>query len=224
MIKVALVGGGKIGEMICDFLLACGDYSITLIDSSPKQLDKHCMNVNHAEQCADILNGHFALLSACPYHLTLPLARLAIQARAHYLDLTEDVASTRAVRDLPQCGLAPGFISIVANDIAGRFDALDTISMRVGALPEYPTNSLIYNLTWSTDGVINEYCEPCTAIVNGEVVEVPPLGQREEFSLDGITYESFNTSGGLGTLGDTLQGEVRNLRYQTIRYPGIATS
>ena len=68
--------------------------------------------------------------------------------------------------------------------------------------------------------MINEYCEPCTAIVNGELVEVPPLEQCEEFSLDGVTYESFNTSGGLGTLSETLLGKVRNLSYQTIRYPG----
>ena len=175
------------------------------------------------------LAGHFAVLSACPYYLTVSIARAAAQAKVHYLDLTEDVASTRIVKEIaenavsafiPQCGLAPGFISIVANDIAQHFDDLDTVSLRVGALPEFPTNSLTYNLTWSTDGVINEYCEPCIAIVNGEVTEVAALEQCEEFPLDGITYESFNTSGGLGTLSETLKGKVRNLSYQTIRYPG----
>jgi saccharopine dehydrogenase-like NADP-dependent oxidoreductase len=94
--------------------------------------------------------------------------------------------------------------------------------MRVGALPQYPSNALNYNLTWSTDGVINEYCEPCEAIVEGELVEVPPLEEREEFSLDGVTYEAFNTSGGLGTLCETLKGRVRTLNYRTIRYPGHA--
>jgi saccharopine dehydrogenase-like NADP-dependent oxidoreductase len=92
--------------------------------------------------------------------------------------------------------------------------------MRVGALPKYPANALNYNLTWSTDGVINEYCEPCEAIVNGQRREVPPLEECEEFSLDGVTYEAFNTSGGLGTLCETLDGKVRNLNYRTIRYPG----
>ena len=94
--------------------------------------------------------------------------------------------------------------------------------MRVGALPQYPSNALNYNLTWSTDGVINEYCEPCEAIVEGELIEVPPLEEREEFSLDGVTYEAFNTSGGLGTLCETLKGKVRTLNYRTIRYPGHA--
>ena len=94
--------------------------------------------------------------------------------------------------------------------------------MRVGALPAYPTNALNYNLTWSTDGVINEYCEPCEAIVDGRRAEVPALEEREEFSLDGVLYEAFNTSGGLGTLCETLEGKVRTLNYRTIRYPGHA--
>lgn len=238
MSQIALIGSGKIGEMICNFLLDSGDYRVTLVDVSQKQLDhvpsqpqldKRCLDVTDVDALANTLAGHFAVLNASPYYLTDPVARSAAQATVHYLDITEDVASARAVKELsenagtafiPQCGLAPGFISIVANNIAQHFDALDTVSLRVGALPEYPSNSLSYNLTWSTDGVINEYCEPCIAIVNGELTEVPPLEQREEFSLDGVTYESFNTSGGLGTLSDSLHGTVRNLNYQTIRYPG----
>jgi saccharopine dehydrogenase-like NADP-dependent oxidoreductase len=149
----------------------------------------------------------------------------------HYLDLTEDVVSARRVQELavdartafiPQCGLAPGFVSIVASDVTKRFRVLDSVRLRVGALPQYPSNALNYNLTWSTDGVINEYCEPCEAIVNGVRREVQPLEEREEFSLDGVTYEAFNTSGGLGTLCDTLEGKVRTLNYRTIRYPGHA--
>src|SRR5262245_66532219 len=79
-------------------------------------------------------------------------------------------------------------------------EVLDSVRLRVGALPQFPSNALNYNLTWSTDGVINEYCEPCQAIVNGELTDVPPLEEREEFYLDGVTYEAFNTSGGRGTL------------------------
>jgi hypothetical protein len=88
--------------------------------------------------------------------------------------------------------------------------------------PKFPSNALNYNLTWSTDGVINEYCEPCEAIVNGQLRETQALEELEEFSLDGILYEAFNTSGGLGTLCETLAGKVRNLNYRTIRYPGHA--
>jgi saccharopine dehydrogenase-like NADP-dependent oxidoreductase len=116
--------------------------------------------------------------------------------------------------------LAPGFISIAAYDLTKKFDTLRDVNMRVGALPEFPTNALKYNLTWSTDGLINEYCNPCESIRDGVRGEVPALEETELFSLDGTEYEAFNTSGGLGTLCDTLEGKVENLNYKTVRYPG----
>lgn len=81
-------------------------------------------------------------------------------------------------------------------------------------------NALNYNLTWSTDGLINEYIEQCEAIVEGEADQRSGDGGAREFSLDGVTYEAFNTSGGLGTLAETLQSRVRTMNYRTIRYPG----
>jgi saccharopine dehydrogenase-like NADP-dependent oxidoreductase len=238
MKDVVVVGAGKIGAMIADMLGMCGDYAVTVIDRSAEQLaaldtrapiTKTVVDVTDPAALVAILAGKFAVLSAAPYHLTTGIAEAAARAGTHYMDLTEDVASTRRVKELaatatsafiPQCGLAPGFISIVAHDLTRAFDRLDSVRMRVGALPQYPSNALNYNLTWSTDGVINEYCEPCEAIVNGTLREVPAMEEREEFSLDGVTYEAFNTSGGLGTLCETLAGRVRNLNYRTIRYPG----
>jgi saccharopine dehydrogenase-like NADP-dependent oxidoreductase len=240
MKQIVVVGAGKIGSTIADMLAETGDYKVTVVDRSQAALDSletgnpvETLKVEISEPGAldAVLAGKFAVLSAAPFHLTTRIAEAAAKAGVHYLDLTEDVASTRIVKELattaksafiPQCGLAPGFISIVANDLAKRFDSLESVRMRVGALPQYPSNALNYNLTWSTDGVINEYCEPCEAIVEGSLVEVPPLEEREEFSLDGITYEAFNTSGGLGTLCETYKGKVRTLNYRTIRYPGHA--
>lgn len=236
--KVAVVGGGKIGSMTVDLLSHSGDYDVTVADRSNDQLDrletdapvnKVALDITDSAALDALVRGKFAVLSAAPYHLTTRIAEAAKANAAHYLDLTEDVASTRFVKELavgsksafiPQCGLAPGFITIVAYDLARHFDTLQDVRMRVGALPKYPSNALNYNLTWSTDGVINEYCEPCEAIVNGQRRETPPLEECEEFSLDGVTYEAFNTSGGLGTLCETLDGKVRNLNYRTIRYPG----
>jgi saccharopine dehydrogenase-like NADP-dependent oxidoreductase len=104
--------------------------------------------------------------------------------------------------------------------VASAFETLDTVKMRVGALPLYPHNWLKYNLTWSTEGLINEYCNPCEAIVNGKLTEVPPLQDNERLNVDGVEYEAFNTSGGLGTLCETWAGKVKNLNYKSIRYPG----
>jgi saccharopine dehydrogenase-like NADP-dependent oxidoreductase len=240
MRNVTVIGAGKIGATAARLLASTGDYHVTLTDRAPDVLDRlepveriacKALDVEDSATLLRLLNGQFAVLNAAPFHLTLPVAEASGAAGAHYLDLTEDVASTRRVKALadgggtafiPQCGLAPGFISIVAFDMAKRFEALDSVKLRVGALPQYPSNALNYNLTWSTDGVINEYCEPCEAIVNGVRCEVAPLEGHEEFSLDGVTYEAFNTSGGLGTLCDALEGKVRNLNYRTIRYPGHA--
>ena len=251
MQDILVIGGGKIGSVVAELLAdtpEAGGYRVTVADRSaallagieraarqashhPPRLSTLLLDVTDPAQLADALRGRFAVLSAAPYHLTLRVAQAARAAGVHYLDLTEDVASTRAIRSLaegarsafiPQCGLAPGFIAIVAADLARQFDSLDSVRMRVGALPAYPSNALNYNLTWSTEGVINEYCEPCEAIVDGHLCAVPALEEREEFSLDGVLYEAFNTSGGLGTLCETLAGKVRTLNYRTIRYPGHA--
>ncbi|GAU80354.1 L-lysine dehydrogenase [Bosea sp. BIWAKO-01] len=238
MKEIVVIGAGKIGQTIADMLGSSGDYRVTVADRSETQLagirtsatvSTRKVDIADKEALTALLEGRFAVLSAAPFDLTTRIAEVAAPLGVHYLDLTEDVASTRRVKELaktakaaliPQCGLAPGFISIVAADLARDFDALDSLRLRVGALPQYPSNALNYNLTWSTDGVINEYCEPCEAVVNGELTLVPAMEEREEFSLDGVTYEAFNTSGGLGTLCETLAGKVRTLNYRTIRYPG----
>ena len=236
MTKVLLLGGGKIGTCITALLTATGDYDLTVGDQDQGMLDrldagvaKRQLRFDDPQALRDAVSGHDVVISAAPFHLTPLIAEAAKDRGAHYFDLTEDVESTRRVKALaegattaftPQCGLAPGFISIVGYDLAKRFDELHTVHMRVGALPVYPSNALKYNLTWSTDGLINEYCNPCEAIHEGELREVLPLEGMEHISLDGIDYEAFNTSGGLGTLCETLDGKVKFLNYKTVRYPG----
>jgi len=234
--KVALLGAGHIGQRIARVLHDSGDYRVTVFDQNANALAELAAEGVGAqvvgaglESIAPALAGQQVLVNALPYHLAIPAARMALQAGCHYFDLTEDVAATREIKKLasgartvfmPQCGLAPGFIGIVAQHLAQSFDSLHEVKMRVGALPEFPTNALKYNLTWSVDGLINEYCHPCEAIRDGQAIEVLPLEGLEHFSIDGIEYEAFNTSGGLGTLCETLAGKVRNLDYKTVRYPG----
>jgi len=240
MRRITIVGAGKIGGMIAQLLHRSGDYRVTVADRDEAALDRldggegvERLTLDIADDAAltAALFGQFAVLSAAPFHLTTQIASAAKAAGAHYLDLTEDVASTRVVKALaadaktafaPQCGLAPGFITVAASDMIRAFDTVQDVRMRVGALPQHPANALGYNLTWSTDGVINEYCEPCEAIVDGVLRETTALEECERFALDGVEYEAFNTSGGLGTLCETLKGRVRNLNYRTIRYPGHA--
>jgi saccharopine dehydrogenase-like NADP-dependent oxidoreductase len=237
MTDVLLLGAGKIGAAIGELLTATGDYAVTVGDSDEAMLDlldiaRVRVERVDATKPADLrraLKGREIVISALPFYLNPGVAEAALATGTHYFDLTEDVETTRRVRAVadgapvafvPQCGLAPGFISIGAYDLAKRFDKLRNVWMRVGALPQFPDNALKYNLTWSTDGLINEYCNPCDAVRDSRRIEVLPLEGLESFSLDGVNYEAFNTSGGLGTLAETLAGRVENLNYKTVRYPG----
>lgn len=232
---ITILGAGHIGFAMALLLQQAGDYDILVVDRDPARLAEVAalgVSTQLATDDASLqtaIDGRFAVLNALPFHRAVPVATLCAAAGVHYFDLTEDVASTQAIRALaanarsvlmPQCGLAPGFIGIVGNDLARRFDTLHTLRMRVGALPRYPQGALRYNLTWSTEGLINEYCNPCEAVVDGVRTTVPALEGLETFALDGVEYEAFNTSGGLGTLTETLAGKARQVDYQSIRYPG----
>ncbi len=240
MKTVLLLGAGKIGRMITQFLSSSGDYDVKVVDSEAEALEKiddrfgvPTAQIDAANR-SDLkreMSGRDIAISALSFSFNPLVAEVALETGASYFDLTEDVETTRRVAKIsdkaasgqifmPQCGLAPGFISIVAHYLTQQFDKLDRVRMRVGALPQFPSNVLKYNLTWSTDGLINEYCNPCEAIHQGKLIEVLALEGLEHFSLDGVRYEAFNTSGGLGTLCETLDGRVRELNYKTIRYLG----
>jgi saccharopine dehydrogenase-like NADP-dependent oxidoreductase len=240
MHRVLLLGAGKIGRMIARFLMDSGDYELIVGDVRDAALERVAKLTGAATARVDAANqaelaaamqGIQTVVSALSFHHNPTVAQAALGAGASYFDLTEDVATSDAVAAvagtaangqifMPQCGLAPGFISIVANHLIQWFERVETVRMRVGALPQFPTGELKYNLTWSTDGLINEYCNPCEAIHAGRRVDLLPLEGLEHFSLDGVHYEAFNTSGGLGTLADTFAGKVRELNYKTVRYLG----
>jgi saccharopine dehydrogenase-like NADP-dependent oxidoreductase len=243
MHKVLILGAGKIGALISGLLAESGDYEVTLGDveasaaeavvkahgsrglravaldaSDPKALDHH-FGINKPQ----------AVISSLPYYCNPAVAKAARKGNAHYFDLTEDVAVTRAVRRIargaskafvPQCGLAPGFISIAANELTKHFDELRSIKLRVGALPQHPNNVLKYSLTWSTEGLINEYGNPCESVVDGKIVAAAPLEGLEEIEIDGTLYEAFNTSGGLGSLAESYGKQCEQINYKTMRYPG----
>jgi len=235
--RITLLGAGHIGQTIARLLSSTGDYQVTVVDRSPAALallgrePVGTVQADTADAAALVasMRGQDAVVNALPYHLATLAATQAREAGCHYFDLTEDVAATRAIKRLadgaetafmPQCGLAPGFIGIVAHHLAKSFDVVHDLKMRVGALPAFPTNALKYNLTWSVDGLINEYVHGCEAIRDGRNIELLALEGLEHFSLDGTEYEAFNTSGGLGTLCETWAGRVQSLDYKSVRYPG----
>ncbi|KKK61177.1 hypothetical protein LCGC14_3016950, partial [marine sediment metagenome] len=235
--KIAIIGAGNIGTMIAN-MLPEPDYDVTVVDTNAsalaqKRLDKVrvlALDITEIDDLAQFLETQTYVINAGPFFLNSDIAHAAAKTNTHYFDLTEDVGQTEMIKQMakhstesvfvPQCGLAPGFISIIANHLAKKFDTVEDIEMRVGALPMYPSNELKYNMTWSTDGLVNEYLHLCNAIQNDEMVSLQPLEGYETFSIDGNEYEAFNTSGGLGTLCDTWMDNVKNMNYKTVRYPG----
>jgi saccharopine dehydrogenase-like NADP-dependent oxidoreductase len=243
MHRVLILGAGKIGALISGLLAESGSYTVFLGDvSGPTahsvvrahgsgHLTAVALDASDTAALVSHLAAHpvDAVISSLPYYCNVGVAKAARGAGAHYFDLTEDVEVTHAVVSIaegapqafvPQCGLAPGFISIAANELMSHFDKLRTVKLRVGALPQHPNNVLKYSLTWSTEGLINEYGNPCQAIADGRAVEVAPLEGLEEIEIDGTLYEAFNTSGGLGSLADTHGARCESMNYKTIRYPG----
>lgn len=206
MKNILVLGAGKIGALISGLLAESGDYYVQLADSvdgtAQKVVEAHgfsnmaAFTIDASDKAA--LSAHVksqdltAVISGLPYYCNVKVAEVAREQGLHYFDLTEDVEVTKAVRKLaegattafvPQCGLAPGFISIAANELIKHFDKLRSVKLRVGALPQHPNNVLKYSLTWSTDGVINEYGNLCQSIVNGKEANVLPLEGLEAIEI-----------------------------------------
>lgn len=173
------------------------------------------------------------VINALPFFLNEKAAAATVAAGCSYIDFTEDDIMADKVQALFQgtgldcavkCGLAPGFINYVGYDLVSKIDKTDSLMISVGALPRTVSYDpahpeLSYNLTWSVDGLVNEYIRPCRVKRNGEVMEIPPLGNGVEVVIDGIRYEAAYTSGGVGSLIRDLDN-VPNIHYMTLRYPG----
>ena len=234
--SVLILGAGHIGQAIALLLAEAGGYALQVADRNLPALKQvqaasgvATVHVPDAAALESAIAGRYAVLNALPFHQAVAVATLCARLGVHYFDLTEDVVSTQAIHALadgarsvlmPQCGLAPGFIGVVGNDLAQRLDSAQALHLRVGALPRDPQGALRYSLTWSTEGLINEYCNPCEAIIDGRLARVPALDGLETLLIDGVEYEAFHTSGGLGTLPRTWEGRIGHLEYKTIRYPG----
>jgi saccharopine dehydrogenase (NAD+, L-lysine-forming) len=233
--RVAVLGLGRVGTLAATLLHETG-FEVTGFDvRSPH--DKVPFRVARKSASSEkaaraLLAGFDAVLSCLPYRLNLGIATAAHGLGLHYFDLTEDVPTTKAIREMsrtsktvmtPQCGLAPGFVAIVGAHLAEQFDHLRSIRLRVGALPQHPTGLLGYAFNWSPEGVVNEYLNDCEVIEEGQHKWISSMEWIEQIYVNGIHLEAFTTSGGLGTMCETYLGHVENLDYKSMRYPGHVT-
>ena len=180
------------------------------------------------------MKGCNAVISAVTYSVNLQVTRAALEAGVHVCDLggNNDVVAKQLALDgearakgitmIPNSGLAPGLINILAVTASRGFDSLDSILLRVGGLPRNPRPPLNYQIVFSVEGLINEYVEQALVIQDGELKHVDPMSGLEEIEFPEPfgKLEAFTTSGGLSTLPELFAGKVKTLDYKTIRYRG----
>ena len=233
MQSIAVLGLGKVGALAAELLQETG-FAVTGYDLGPhgalaERVPVVALDVSDGSALADALARHDAVLSCLPYAFNIGVAQAAHAVGIHYFDLTEDVATTTAIRAMaetakgvmaPQCGLAPGFVGIVGASLIAEFDACRSCRLRVGALPQHPTGLMGYSFNWSPEGVVNEYLNDCEVLEDGVHKWVSAMEWVEKIVIDGTELEAFTTSGGLGTMCETYLGRVPNLDYKTMRYPG----
>jgi saccharopine dehydrogenase-like NADP-dependent oxidoreductase len=232
--KIGIIGAGKVGRTLALMLRESGLVP-TLADVRRPPLSA-ALAENFRDLDASVpadlgrfVREHDAVVSAGPFRINLDVARACAEGGTSYLDFTEDTETAAVVRALaggkrasfvPQCGLAPGMVNVIAADLAAQFDHLQSLKLRVGALPQTTGNHIRYYLTWSTAGLVNEYCQPCDALYQGRPIKTMPLEGLETVVIDGVLYEAFNTSGGTATMCETFAGRVDDLTYKSLRYPG----
>ena len=245
--KILVLGAGKMGRgAVHDLAQNSPDVeSITLADADfpmanfiaklegegkcePREID-----VEDYAETVELMRGHDAAISCVPYFYNVLLAEAAVEAAVNFCDLggnntiaaqelsLDHAARTAGINIIPDCGLAPGMVSILAAHGAARFEQIDSIKIRVGGLPQEPKPPLDYQLVFSVEGLINEYVEQAILIRNGEIAAVDSLTEIETLEFEDFPpLEAFQTSGGTSTLPQTFLGRVRELDYKTIRYRG----
>ena len=217
------------------------DVDVIIIDGNTDNLALVDSDILHKNDLADLSvetiahiftsEGVTHVINALPFFLNEKVATAVAMAGCNYIDFTEDDVMADKVQAIfkdtnltcaVKCGLAPGFINYIGYSLVSKVKSPDSLMISVGALPrtvsfQHPANS--YNLSWSVDGLVNEYIRPCRVRKDGVEAEVAPLTNLETVILDGTTYEAAYTSGGVGSLVRDLTN-VPNVHYMTLRYPG----
>jgi lysine 6-dehydrogenase len=244
--KILVLGAGRMGYGVAfDLAHSPAVEAITLADVNielaravadklgsakvmPRQID-----VADFSKVVDLMRGHDAAISCVTYFYNEQLAQVAVEARVNFCDLggnndvvarelaLHEAAKAARINIIPDCGLAPGMVSVLAAHGAARFDSLDAIHIRVGGLPQQPKPPLNYQLVFSVEGLLNEYIEPARVLRGGKIVTIASMTELESLEFAPLGHlEAFQTSGGASTLPESFLGRVRDLDYKTIRYPG----
>ena len=192
------------------------------------------LDVTDAPAVHAAFRGQAAVMSAIPYYYNGPMAKAAVECGCHFSDLggntdivleqkkLHDQALAQGVSVIPDCGLAPGMVNILAAEGIRRLDLAEKVKIFVGGLPQAPEPPLNYQIVYSLEGALDYYTTPSWVLRGGKPVQVDALSEVEpvEFPSPVGTLEAFHTGGGISTLPFAYDGKIDTMEYKTLRYPG----
>lgn len=245
--RMLVLGAGLQGSACAYDLLARTDHDVVLadkrIDDLPdflepfrgSRLDVVEFDATDPAEVARVLEGAAATMSALPYYLNGEIAAAAVAAGSHFCDLggnTEIVLEQKRLHDqavaagvsvVPDCGLAPGMVNILAAEGIRRLDETNEVYLKVGGLPQNPEPPLNYQVVYSLEGVLDYYTTLSWVLRNGQLEQVTALSERERIDFPEVgELEAFHTAGGLSLMGQKYEGKIDRMEYKTLRYPGHA--
>ena len=245
-----VLGAGLMGRaVIFDMMRNPKLEGLIVADHDPKQLKEvqslldspndlrikyKKLDIDNEKEVTKLMRDCDTVVSAVTYKYNFSLAKLAIHNGCNFCDLggnntivnqeleLHEKAKKKGVTVVPDCGLAPGMVSVLVAHGMAKMNEVEHVKIRVGGLPVDPKPPMNYQLVFSVHGLINEYVESCVKIRDGKIIEEEPLIDVEELEFPAPfgKLEAFNTSGGTSTMPQTYKGKVKNLDYKTIRYPG----
>ncbi|MES2123539.1 MAG: saccharopine dehydrogenase C-terminal domain-containing protein [Gemmatimonadota bacterium] len=247
--KMLVLGAGLQGCACAFDLLHDPEVTqVTLADLEPQRMARFLtalndprltpitLDVTDHQAVREAMSGHDAVMSAIPYYFNGPMAALAVECGCHFADLggnteivmeqkkLEEEAHAKGLSIMPDCGLAPGMVNILAAEGIRRLDQADRVRIYVGGLPQHPEPPLNYQIVYSLEGALDYYTTPSWVLRDSKKVTVEALTELEpvKFPEPLGTLEAFHTAGGLSTMAFTFEGKVREMEYKTLRYPGHA--
>lgn len=194
------------------------------------------VDVTDEDALRALMAGHNAVMSAIPYYFNGAMARAAVDVGVHYCDLggnTEIVFEQKQLHEaalekdlsvIPDCGLAPGMVNILAMEGIRRLDEVERVKVYVGGLPQHPEPPLNYQIVYSLEGALDYYTTPSWILRGGKRTQVEALSELERLKFPSPVgeLEAFHTGGGISLMPWTFEGKVEVMEYKTLRYPGHA--
>jgi lysine 6-dehydrogenase len=197
------------------------------------------LDARDTEAVRAIIREADAVMSALPYYLNGKMARHAAEVGTHFCDLggnteivfeqkqLDAVAKEHGVSIIPDCGLAPGMVNVLAQHGIERVERdgarVGSVRIFVGGLPQHPEPPLDYQIVYSLEGVLDYYTTLSWVVRDGKRAQVRALSEREPVRIDGVgELEAFHTAGGLSTMAFRYEGQIPTMEYKTLRYPGHA--